>query len=257
MEAGVVEHLCSDAGLTPPLQLTPATNMSAAASTQAAAAAADDTAGAAAAGAAAAQGGLQQDAPVGTGMGPATMQMSSTVSDCFASLLGQASFIPNFLTACWEARPVLYRASTKGTSPEVAAVVAGRMPVVTAQQQQQQQQHTGIEGTPARASVGCSAAQALAVLLTPCSVLNDLLPGAVHCPVLPAALDDPVQVCEHGQSIANEDLTVHGTVSRSVEYCRWLVLLRDSPSDSSSDFRPGCCVKGDAGALSLHVGALP
>jgi hypothetical protein len=129
--------------------------------------------------------------PVSTGAADYCNAGSSSDStpqpEGLSSLLGQQLSLDQFLTAHWEVKPALFRSQPGNGSCSLA-----HLP-------QQQQLTAGISALPQSdeapaTACAVAAVERLASQLTPPRVLLELLPGALHCPVLPTPIGDPLQV---------------------------------------------------------------
>lgn len=114
--------------------------------------------------------------------GQASSRQGTSQLDGLSGLVQQHMSVQQFLTSYWETQPVLLPKSAAKqllhATQRAGAPAAQPLPT----------------GDPVTATSQGSAAEELAVQLTPWGFLSELVPRAQHCPVLPAAMDDPVQV---------------------------------------------------------------
>lgn len=97
--------------------------------------------------------------------------------DGLSRILGARAPAHNFVAQDWETQPAIISSANQQHAQH---------PPLPAQQQ--------LGSTASNSSKASSAAEQLEAYLTPEVVLRELLQGALHCPVLPAILLDPVQV---------------------------------------------------------------
>lgn len=95
-------------------------------------------------------------------------------------LLGAQHTVQGFLTSAWESEPLICRFAPQETS-------------TTSRKECCTMQHSSAGLQPSQGSD--APAKAALLQLRPVTVVNGLMSGAMHCPVLDAAVEDPVQVC--------------------------------------------------------------
>lgn len=132
----------------------------------------------------------------------------NTELDGLSRLVQQHMCVQEFLTSHWETQPVLFPRRT-----------AEQLLHSTQQAGLDAVQPTGDQVTTA--SQG-SAAEELATQLTQQRVLSELLPTAQHCPVLPAAMEDPVQVLQ--------DLRTQGRLLQPLQPATDLRVINTQPA---------------------------
>lgn len=112
-------------------------------------------------------------------------QCETTVS--LASLLGAQCTEQQFLSSHWEAEPLLCRVAASHSTQSNSKTPQPRAANA-------RDNTTSITACYGADSSGRRVRQAL-LQFTPSGVVEQLLPGTTHCPLLAAGLLDPVQVC--------------------------------------------------------------